>query len=110
MARSVEVNLQDKAWRSPQRNSGLNLPHAVDFKIDDLLDIAADAGERSSRKEIVAALIAVATTDPDQLVEILRTYRSLSNGAILASEGSTDAQVVELRQAGPGPRKLGGAS
>lgn len=44
--------------RSRDKQAGLRLPLAVDQRIDALLARATEAGERTSRKELIAALLA----------------------------------------------------
>jgi hypothetical protein len=92
---------------TPQRNAGIEWPLPVHARLDELLDLATTAGENTSRKEIVAALVAGCTDDPDELSRLIRRFRTM-RVAELITPGS-DENVVVLAKHPPGRRKLGGA-
>jgi hypothetical protein len=63
--------------RSHDKQVGLRIPLAVDARLDRLVDAASIVGERTNRKEIVAALIADCPEDGEALSQRLRRYRKL---------------------------------
>lgn len=97
------VPLGDNLSRSRDRQVGLRLPMAVDEKLDRLRDAAQGAGERTDRKELVAALIAVCDLDGPALGEVLRRYRTMTVRDALP-DAPASAKVVRLAEHKPGPR------
>jgi hypothetical protein len=59
----------------PERSVGLSLPVPINARIDMLVELAEQAGERTSRKEIVAACILASPDGAEELVRLLRAYR-----------------------------------
>jgi hypothetical protein len=62
----------------PERSVGLGLPVPINARLDLLVELAEQAGERTSRKEIVATCILAAPDGADELVRWLRIYRRSS--------------------------------
>lgn len=97
------VPLDDNLSRSRDRQVGMRLPIALDEKLDRLLTAAVDAGERTNRKELVAALIAACDLDGPALGEALRRYRTMKVHDALP-DAPAGAKVVRLSDHAPGPR------
>jgi hypothetical protein len=87
----------------PERAIGLSLPIPITARIDLLVELAEQAGERTSRKEIVATCILGAPDGAEELVRWLRLYRK-SPADSTATGGARLEDVLELRPARPGPR------
>ena len=87
----------------PERSVGLSLPVPVNARIDLLVELAEQAGERTSRKEIVAVCILGAPDGADELVRWLHIYRRSPADSVYPS-GPQQADALELRPARPGPR------
>jgi hypothetical protein len=65
------------------------------------------AGERTTRKELIAALILAARPQTDELASALRTYRRASVGdASLETNRAADSFQLAPRKPGPRPRRL----
>jgi hypothetical protein len=60
----------------PQKQAAVAWPLAVDVRLDELLAQAEAAGENTSRKELVAAIIAATRVTDAQLGRLLRRYRT----------------------------------
>lgn len=60
---------------APQKPVGLSLPLPIDEKLTALVEAARQGGERTSRKELVAALVLGASYDAEALSALLRQYR-----------------------------------
>ena len=88
----------------PEKQIGLALPLPITGRLDGLLEIATEAGEKTSRKELTAALIEDAPTEPAALANLVRTYRlAPMRDAII--DGQPPSWYTEpIRQ--PGPRQL----
>jgi hypothetical protein len=78
-------------------------PMAVDQRLDALVARADEAGERTNRRELIAALIADADRTGEQLGELLRRYRRSRVGEVVLDADLRDNLVV-LASYKPGPR------
>lgn len=73
----------------------------VDRRLNILVRAAAAAGERTSRAELLAALVTAAEVEPEQLAALLHHYRRLPADALTGDENRDDLPVVQA----PGPRR-----
>jgi hypothetical protein len=87
----------------PERPVGLSLPVPINARLDLLVRLAEQAGERTSRKEIIAACILGAPDRADEIVRWLRIYRKSPADSVYTS-GPKLEDVLELQPARPGPR------
>ncbi|MER7514588.1 hypothetical protein ABTX82_40700 [Streptomyces lavendulae] len=76
-------------------------PEDVDRRLNILVRAAAAAGERTSRAELLAALVTAVEVAPEQVSALLRHYRSLPADALTGDEARSDLPVVRA----PGPRR-----
>lgn len=97
------LDRSERLIMSRDRQTSLRWPMAIDQRLDALVDRAMDAGERTNRRELLAALVLDIEASGDELGEVLRTYRRATVGETVldaAGEGS----VVQLEHHRPGPR------
>jgi hypothetical protein len=99
------VSLGDNLSRSRDRQVGMRFPIALDEKLDRLLAACEEAGERTNRKELVAALIAVCDLNGSALGESLRKYRTMTVRDVIP-DAPAGADVVRLADHRPGPRSV----
>ena len=59
----------------PKRTTSVQWPSAVDAQLNHLVSLAKEEGERVSRSEILAALVADVTIDGHGIGEMVRAYR-----------------------------------
>jgi len=86
----------------PERSVGLRLPLPISARLDLLVALAEQAGERTSRKEVVAACILGAPDGAEELVRWLHVYRRAPAESVYTSGSKlTD---LELQPGRPGPR------
>lgn len=97
------VDLDTELARSRDKQVGLRWPVAVDERLDRLVTLAEQAGERTNRKELIAALIATSASDGAALGRTLRRYRTMTVRNCLPGV-DRGAQVVRLIEHRPGPR------
>lgn len=97
------VELDSNLSRSRDKQAGLRWPIAVDRQLDALVEVAIRAGERTNRKEVLAAIIATQNFDGRGVGEMLRQYRTMTVGDALP-EIPNDQRVVRLASHRPGPR------
>lgn len=60
---------------SSKRTTSVNWPKAVDRRLDELHRLAREAGEQTSRAQLLAALVAHAPLDGEGLGVLVRSYR-----------------------------------
>lgn len=83
---------------------GVAVPGPLSARLDVLVDIARRAGERTTRKELVAALILSATPTETSVRRMIRTYRRARVAdAFILGEDPTRFLASE-RQRGPRPQ------
>ncbi len=81
-------------------------PLPISDRLDGLVSLAEASGERTNRKELLAALILAASSEGQALVEFLRKYRQSSAGeARLDGRDADTALTVTARRPGPRPRR-----
>ncbi len=86
----------------PQKQAAVAWPLPVDVRLDELLAQAEAAGESTSRKELVAAIIATTRVTDAQLGKLLRRYRTAKvRDLVSLPEGDNVIPFVKHK---PGPR------
>lgn len=87
----------------PQKQAAVAWPLPVDVRLDELLTQADAAGENTSRKELVAAIIAATRLSDAQLGRLLRRYRTTRvRDLVSLPEGENVVPFVKHK---PGPRR-----
>lgn len=86
----------------PERSVGLSLPLPISARLDLLVELAEGAGERTSRKEIVAACILAAPGEAERLVRLLHLYRRAPADSVYTS--GSKLEDLKLPPSRPGPR------
>lgn len=88
-----------------QDSVGLALVPPISDRLDNLVMLAEAAGDRTNRKEFVAALILGASADGSMLMEMIRRYR-VATAADTYLEGSAEnTPVASPKRPGPRPRR-----
>lgn len=70
----------------PETGRGLSWPDPVDDRLDTLVSLVADVGGKTTRKEVVAVLIASAPADGAVLTELLHRYRLMTTEDFIISQ------------------------
>ncbi len=98
----TSLDANSRVIDNPQRSAAVSWPLPVDAWLERLVEQAKDAGENTSRKEVVAALVATSKPSAAQLGKMLRRYRTMKVREILpVPEGEN---VVPFTRQPPGPR------
>lgn len=87
----------------PDKQAAVAWPLPVDAHLDQLLSRARDAGERTSRREITAALVAMCDLNGDDLGTLLRRYRTSRVRDIV--EVASGSDLLPFAKHRPGPRR-----
>lgn len=108
MSEVTEISLKLRIDQVGEWATSLHLPPPVDQRLDDLVAAARDAAERTSRKELVAALIADATEDGTALSELIRKFRLRTVGEVTTAKRRAslgpNAEVIPITRSRPGIR------
>jgi hypothetical protein len=103
---AIPIQSGDKVARSRDKKAAaITWPRAVDRRLDQLQAVANDAGDRTTRAELAAAIISDAEADPERLRALLTAYRKMTNAEVLLDAGAV-GDVVQLPVHRPGPRQL----
>jgi hypothetical protein len=85
-----------------RRQTSVVWPKDVDRRLNILVRAAAAAGERTSRAELLAALVAAVDVEPEQVAALLHHYRRLPADALTGDQDRDDLPAVRA----PGPRRV----
>lgn len=88
--------------KCPKVQSSVYWPAPVDERLNELVDLAKEAGEELSKADLLAALVRNAPIDGRELGELVRAYRS-SRACDFNPSGEPDS-VILLRERRPGRR------
>jgi hypothetical protein len=106
--RGVVLEADVRASVTVSKQAGLTWPMPADRRLDQLVDIANEAGASTRRNELAAALIASADPDGEVLLQlVLRWRRSRVRDVILSTQHNQ--KIVYLPRYKPGRRKAEGA-
>jgi hypothetical protein len=93
---------------APEEGIGVTVPAPLSDRINALVDLLHAAGERTSRKELIAALILTARPLSKELAEMLRAYRRASvRDALVDPDRAGETIKWVPRKPGPRPRRRG---
>jgi len=89
--------------RCPAVQTNVRWPAPVDQRLNELLGRLADAGDgQTTRSRLLAALVAGAPTDPEELRAVLLVYGQLTAGKVVLQRSGPIEQPV--RRPGRRPR------
>jgi hypothetical protein len=106
--RVQQVDPHAKACKAMPKQSGLSWPLPADRRLDQLVDLANEAGAKTHRNELAAAIIAAAQADEDALLELVLSWRR-ARVAHVVLDVPVDADVIYLPLHGRGRRKTAGS-
>lgn len=91
---------------APEQSIGLSLSAPLSARVDEFVDLLERHGERTNRKELIAALILAARPEAEDLAAALRRYRhALVRDALLDPKQAPSAVELPAHKPGPRPRK-----
>lgn len=87
-----------------EHNIGIALSDPMSARLDALVDLVEDTGERTNRKELVASLVLGAVPDGATLAALVRRYRTAAaRDTLIDPDPSVTVLVFSPRS--PGPRR-----
>jgi hypothetical protein len=98
------IDMREPLSASKDRQVSFRWAMAIDQRLDALMDRAVASGERTTRRETLAALIMACDLSGDDLGNALRRLRTATVGEVILDAGPIANNVVSLRQHPPGPR------
>lgn len=93
----------DPLQRSREFRIGIGVPAPLSARLDGLVELADQEGAKTSRKELLGALLLAAPADRKSLARLVRDYRMANVGASLI-DGQPEARFLEPDRPAPGPR------
>ncbi|QQW33523.1 hypothetical protein [Mycobacterium marinum] len=102
--RGVKLDANEYASRTVTKQSGVSWPFPVDRRLDQLVEVANAAGANVNRSELVAAIVAAAPDDPEQLLRMALDWRRCQVRDVVIGIGDA-AKVVEIPRFRPGRRR-----
>ncbi len=107
--RGIHLEADLKASTAVTKQSGLTWPIPADRRLDQLVDLANEAGAGTRRNELAAAIIAAAEADGEVLLQfVLRWRRSKVRDVIV--NPPHESSVIHFPRYGPGRRKADASS
>lgn len=104
----VRAALSARLRKCPDVPAGIRWPFPLEQRLKQLVRLVEDeAGENTTKTEVVAALILASPEDGAELSNLLRRYRlSTVSDAIVPSGGSGSSNIIEFQRGKVGrPRK-----
>jgi hypothetical protein len=99
----VKLRRDAPLHRAPELRIGVGVPAPLSARLDGLVELADTAAARTSRKELLAALLLAAPADGARLADLVRDYRTASIGATVIKD-QPEARFLEPDRPPPGPR------
>jgi hypothetical protein len=106
--RGIQLRADLKASKTVPKQAGLSWPLPADRRLDQLVELANEAGAATRRNEMAAAIIAAADANGETLLRLVLSWRRASVGDVVLDE-APKAGVIYLPRYGPGRRKAEGA-
>lgn len=105
--RQVHLDPEAPLLECEEKASAVSWPLPVDRRLDELLERLRRAGERTTRKELAAAIVFSCPTDAEDLSRALRAYRTATVADALVSDIPESGNVISIERHRPGPRARG---
>lgn len=100
----VRFDANHMAAETVSKASAISWPFPVDRRLDQLVDLANQAGANTRRHELAAALVAAAAADGEALLRLVIEWRKARvRGVVL--DVPEAAQVVDIPRYSPGRRR-----
>ena len=104
MAGERRVALRALLPSSHDRQFNFVWPLAIDARLEALVDRANAVGARTTRKELLAAIVLACEPDGETLDDAVRHYRTATVGDSLVDTNGASEDYVEFTARRPGPR------
>ncbi len=99
----MKIRPDAQLQRCPEFQIGVGLPAPLSGRLDGLVERADAAGAKTSRKELLGALLLDAPVEGEVLAQLVQRYRKATADDV-AVPGQPDARFFEPERPPPGPR------
>ena len=99
----MAIKPTDPLRDAPEDQIGISIPSPLNKRLDSLVARTNGAGENTSRKEVLAALLLSAPDREEELVRLLRRYRMAAAAEAVPAGDDPDA-ILSASESKPGPR------
>jgi hypothetical protein len=106
-SQGVRFDANDLAARTVSKPAAVSWPFPLDRRLDQLVELANQAGANTRRHELAAALVAAASPDGDALLGLVIAWRK-SRVRHVVLDVPDAAQVVDIPRYPPGRRRSTG--
>jgi hypothetical protein len=102
--RGVHLEANLKASTAVPKQAALSWPLPADRRLDQLVEMANDAGAGTRRNELAAAIVAAADADGEVLLQLVLRWRRAKVRDVIV-DPPQESSVIYLPRYGPGRRK-----
>jgi hypothetical protein len=102
--RGVHLGADRKASNTVSKQAGLSWPIPVDRRLDQLVELANEAGAATRRNELAAAIIAATEAEGELLLQLVLRWRRARVADIVLNV-THESEIIYLPRYGPGRRK-----
>lgn len=103
--RGVRLESRLKAHTAVSKQAAISWPLPADRRLDQLVELANEAGAKTRRNEMAAAIIAATEADEELLFQLVVRWRRAHVCDVVIDAPQEDG-VVYLPRYGPGRRKI----
>jgi hypothetical protein len=103
----VRLDANHVAAETVSKASAINWPFPVDRRLDQLVELANQAGANTRRYEVAAALVAASEPDGEMLLRLVIEWRRAKVRDVVLDVPEA-AQVVDIPRYAPGRRRRSG--
>lgn len=104
--REVHFRADQRLDRCEAKGAAITWPIPLDGLLDQLVSAADEAGQKTTRKELAAAILLAAPRDGEALATLVTEYRKATVARVLPEVVSGD-NVIPFQIQRPGPRRRG---
>ena len=102
--RGIRLEADLKAGTALPKQSGISWPLPADRRLDQLVDLANEAGAGTRRNELAAAIVAAAEPDGEVLLQLVLRWRRAKVRDVIVNP-PPETSVIHFPRYGPGRRK-----
>ena len=106
--RGVHLGRDLKASKTVSKQAGLSWPIPADRRLDQLVELANEAGAATRRNELAAAIIAATEAEGELLLQLVLRWRRACVADVVLN-ATPEVEIVYLPRYGPGRRKADSA-
>lgn len=103
----VHLGADLKASKTVSKQAGLSWPIPADRRLDQLVELANEAGAATRRGELAAAIIAATEAEGELLLQLVLRWRRARVADVVLNV-TPESEIIYLPRYGPGRRNADG--